>query len=85
MASVTRVSNEKDDPGYRDYCIIVGDKKKVLVYIDGVEQKLCTIADSAEGWVKRAVTTPDGNIAHDGDTILQEVVHGKVVIEVVPA
>lgn len=79
-----RVSCEQGDPGYRDYCIANGDGKVFKVWIDGVEQKRCVMADERLGVVKRMVTTPAGNIAHDADgNIFFEEISGVVEIETI--
>lgn len=75
-----RMSSDKDDPGYRAWCIAMGDGKRPKVLLDGVPQKHCTMADEARGEVKRAVLTPSGNIAKGYDDFLEEIVHGDVRI-----
>jgi hypothetical protein len=80
-----RISTEPDDPGYRAFCQLRGDDIWPVVYLDGVEEKHCVTVDAKEGWVKRAVLTPRGNIAHDGNKILHEIVYGHVVIEIPPS
>jgi hypothetical protein len=78
---ITRVSMDRSDAvGHRNYCMCVGDRKTVKVYLDGEYQKYATAADSVEGWVKRLVTTPGGNIAHDRHEVLVETVYGNVAI-----
>lgn len=77
-----RFSTDEDDPGYRNYCITKGDGKKIKILLDGVEQRYCITADEAEGMVKRTVITPDGNIAHDGEKWIDEIVYGSVEIQV---
>lgn len=76
-----RASIVAGESGYSQYCEAYRDKKIVTVTLNGVPQKLCTAADAAEGWVRRVVVNEDGDIATDGDNVLEEVVHGKVVIE----
>ncbi|SER57658.1 hypothetical protein [Rhizobium sp. NFR03] len=80
-AGYQRLSTEKDDPGYRAYCMLRGDRKKVKIFLNGQETSALT-ADAGEGWVKRHVITPEGNVAHDGRELLTEVVHGAVTIEI---
>lgn len=78
---ITRVSTDRVDVvGHRNYCMCLGDGKTVKVYLDGVEQRRAKAADSVEGWVKRLVTTPAGNVAHDGRDLLEETVYGNVAI-----
>lgn len=78
-----RISCEKGDRGYRAYCMARGDDKTVMVYLNGEPQRYALTADANEGWVKRFVSTPAGNIAHDGREVLTEIVHGTVTIEIV--
>lgn len=77
-----RISCEKEDSGYRDYCIANGDGKIVKVWLDGVEQKRCVMADENLGVVKRMVTTPQGNIAHDNGEFLFEEIKGFVEVKI---
>jgi hypothetical protein len=78
---ITRISCEAGDPGEAAYGIICGDGKSVKVLLDGVKQK-CVTADSAEGWVKRPLMSPSGNIAVNlaNSTIVYETAHGRVEI-----
>lgn len=78
-----RVSMRKDDPGYRAFCIARGDGKKIRVYLDGVEQKCAATADESTGMIVRLVITENGNVAHDGENILEETVHGTVRVEII--
>ncbi|KRA63119.1 twin-arginine translocation signal domain-containing protein [Rhizobium sp. Root651] len=75
-----RMSTDKADPGYRAWCIAMGDGKKPKVFLNGVEQKHCSMADESLGEVKRAVLTPSGNLAIGRDEILEEIVYGDVKI-----
>lgn len=81
---VGRVSVVEGEPGYREYCIARGDGKTVRAILDGVNITDADAADAIEGWVRRCVRTPKGNIAHDGrGNILMEVVYGAVRIEII--
>jgi hypothetical protein len=63
--------------------MLIGDGKKIRVFLDGVRQeRMCVTADETTGYVKRAVLTPAGNIAHDGENILFDDVYGDVRIEI---
>lgn len=73
-----RVSVDKGDPGYRNYCVANGDGKIIKVYLDGVEQKHCRMADESLGVVRRIVTTPSGKLAHANGEVLEEEVSGVV-------
>lgn len=77
-----RVSVEKDDAGYVPYGMLVGDDKMVAVYLDGVKVQGVRTADAKEGWVKRYIRTPSGNIARVKADLLTEIVHGHVEIRV---
>lgn len=83
-AGYERVSCEKGDPGERAYALARADGKTVKVYLDGVEQKHAVTADANEGWVKREVVSPAGNIAYNPATweIYREIVHGVVRIDI---
>jgi hypothetical protein len=76
-----RISIEKDDPGYRLFCMRRGDNLRPIVFLDGVQQNWVITADTIEGLVKRTVITAAGNIAHDGIDFLTESVFGKVSID----
>ncbi|RWX78263.1 hypothetical protein EPK99_06420 [Neorhizobium lilium] len=75
-----RLSSDKDDPGYRDWCILNGDGKLVRVFLDGALQKGALMADDEAGEVRRCVFTPEGNYARGHEEFLTEVVKGKVEI-----
>lgn len=75
-----RLSSDKDDEGYRAWCILNGDGKLAKVYLDGVEQPDCLMADAQQGIVRRLVRTPGGNIAIGHGEALQETVPGFVEI-----
>lgn len=77
-----RVSSNKDDPGYRAWCIAKGDGKTVRVYLNGVEQKFASMADEARGEVRRAVLTPNGNLAIGNDEVLEEIAYGDVRVTI---
>ncbi|RVQ20089.1 hypothetical protein [Sinorhizobium meliloti] len=79
-----RLSSDKDDPGYRDWCIVRSDMKTIKVFLDGVEQNRCEMADDEAGEIRRFVTTPQGNLATDmiRGEFLTEVVKGKVEIRI---
>lgn len=80
-ARITRVSIDPADVvGHRNYAMCRGDAKVVKVYLNGESVKWAKAADSVEGWVERVVRTPRGNMAHDGNAPLFEVVHGDVAI-----
>ncbi len=80
----TRVSTNKDDElGFASYNSARARGEQVHIYLDGVEQRNCTTADSAEGWVERAKLNADGEVYAIGDEIAQEIVHGKVEIKLI--
>ncbi len=77
-----RLSSDKDDAGYREWCILNGDGKIVTILLDGVEQDDVAMADDVLGEVRRCVRTPAGRIAVDtnSDEVLMETVKGNVQI-----
>ncbi|WLS01743.1 hypothetical protein [Shinella oryzae] len=79
-----RLSSDKDDAGYRAWCELNGDDKRVTVFLDGVEQRDVTMADDEAGEVRRCVRTPAGNIAVDKNAgeFLMETVKGSVEIQI---
>ncbi|MQX25039.1 hypothetical protein GHJ84_29700 [Sinorhizobium meliloti] len=79
-----RLSSDKDDAGYRDWCILNGDNKIARVFLDGVEQKYASMADDELGEVRRTVLTSGGNFATDTlcGEILTEIVKGTVEIRI---
>lgn len=79
-----RLSSDKDDAGYRAWCELNGDGKRVKVFLNGVEQRGVTMADDEAGEVRRCVHTPAGNIAVDKNAgeILMETVKGSVEIQI---
>ena len=80
-----RVSCETGDPGEVAYGMACADGKQIKVWLDGVEQTHCITADASEGWVKRLIVSPSGNVAINMATgeILTEVVRGAVTIALV--
>lgn len=56
--------------------------KRAKIYLDGVEQKFCTIADDQEGYVKFMVKDPDGNFIEifGLQEVVQREARGHVVI-----
>lgn len=79
-----RLSSDKDDAGYRAWCELNGDGKRVKVFLDGVEQRDATMVDDEAGEVRRCVRTPAGNIAVDSHAgeFLMETVKGSVEIQI---
>ncbi len=75
-----RISSESDNPGYRTFCEKRSEGLEPMIHLDGVEQQLVVTADDVEGFVERVVLTENGDVAHDGEKILREIVYGKVSI-----
>jgi hypothetical protein len=76
-----RYSSYKDDPGYTNWM----GNTSIVVLLDGVEQRHCTVADEEQGLVVRCALDSDGNPQVDPehpDEVLMETVHG--VVRVVP-
>lgn len=84
---VRRVSIDKFDPGEHVFAKLTASGKSVKIWLDGVEQLQCITADVDEGWVKRYQTDHEGNlaVAIADNTILTEIVKGRVAIETVAA
>lgn len=82
-----RVSTDKFDPGEHVFAKLRASGKQVKVWLDGVEQDNCITADVDEGWVKRYQTDHEGNlaVAIADNTILTEIIKGRVVIETLAA
>lgn len=79
-----RVSCEKGDPGEAAYNAARLEGKKVIVYLDGVNQPEAVTADVEEGWVRRFKKNEEGLVIDpDKEEIVIEVVHGdvRVVLE----
>lgn len=76
-----RISVDPDDPGYRQYCVLRGDNKKITVFLNG-QKYVGKTADEAMGFVVGPVRTLEGNIAHDGENFLEETLYGDVRIVV---
>jgi hypothetical protein len=80
-----RYSCDKDDAGYKAWCDLASDGRKVLVYLDRALLKDAITADDVEGIVIHPRRTAEGNISinpHSGE-ILLETLRGKVTFEVV--
>ncbi|OHV81613.1 hypothetical protein [Rhizobium sp. LCM 4573] len=79
-----RVSSDKADPGYADWCKLNGDRKIVTVYLDGEKVRDAVMADEEAGEVRRCVRTEADNLAFDKKTgdILRETLRGKVKVVV---
>jgi hypothetical protein len=80
----TRVSIKNDDPGFINYSTARARREQVHVYLEDVYQHHCVTADSSEGWVKRCKLDASGKVYAEGNYIVEEVVHGKVEIRLVP-
>lgn len=57
--------------------------KTAKVFLDGVEQTECLIADEEEGYIKRFKRDKSGRPFVEVDDLATEVIHGKVEIKVV--
>lgn len=79
-----RISTETGDVGTEALAEIQNAGKSVKVYLDDVEQKWATIADTWRGYVVRFKLGPDGDLFIDpSNNIVQEIRYGKVRIEIV--
>lgn len=80
---MTRVSVNRGDAGYSQFCVAQAHGKKVFVFLDGKEVRDCVTADDERGFVVRCVLDDRGNVQADPvdpDTIWQERVMGNVEI-----
>lgn len=78
-----RLSSEVGDPGERGLAMLRADGLTPITYLDGVEQEFVCTCDVDLGMVRRAVTSPGGNICvgNDGECLI-ETVYGRVEIRV---
>jgi len=67
--------------------MIVGDRTdssephQYVIYLDGVKQTLCVIADEEKGMVRRYKRTKVGTIMRGRTGLVTEDIYGKVKIE----
>lgn len=78
-----RLSTIEGDAGYAEWCEMITDEKSPAVYLDGVVQKHCFVADEERGEIVRAKVSEKGRIVADHGTgeVLTEAVFGEVKIE----
>lgn len=76
-----RYSSDENDQGYRAFADAMISNKKIKVFLDDVEQKMCITADDEARYIKRAVLDENGAIVVSGDEIAVESVFGNVRIE----
>lgn len=76
-----RVSVYGDDPGYLPY----PQRAFAKVFLDGVEQRLCTTADETTGEVRRFATDADGDGIFENGEWREEKVFGRVQVVMPPA
>lgn len=75
-----RISVHQDDPGYRAFCEI----RFAHVYLDGVHQPHCLMADEERGEVEVLVTSANGDVfAGFHGEALTDIKRGAV--DVIPA
>ncbi len=77
-----RISCEQGDAGFDQWALAQAFGARVIVFLDGVEQANVLTADGDEGWLRRAVLTPFGQMQTDdsGERLLTEVAKGAVKI-----
>ncbi|SHJ71257.1 hypothetical protein SAMN05444159_1292 [Bradyrhizobium lablabi] len=74
-----RVSADRNDPGYENHKNLMAGGYKIVVFLNGVEQKYCVSADPEEGSVCRNRTVNGSPVFHYG--IAQtEIVKGEVTV-----
>jgi hypothetical protein len=79
--SEMRMSTIETDPGYGAW---VRAGRRARVFLDGVEQHHCSVADEEAGIIVRCKLDSEGNIYAVGDEIAMEEVQGVVRIEALP-
>lgn len=79
-----RISVERGSRGFAAWQRIADAGGRVLVLLDGVQQRHCLMVDEKSGEVKRLVTDERGHVVEDGETgdAETELVTGKVEITV---
>lgn len=80
---IAAVSIRDNERGYTTYKNITGRGRKVVVTLDGIDQKGLITADAENGFIVRRKTDADGNVCinEKGDEFLEETIHGRVVID----
>ena len=79
-----RVSSIEGDAGHARWREAIESGKRVEVYLDGIEQKYCSIADTELGIVRRCVLDGEGKLQCNPaspDEIWTEDVSGAVTVE----
>lgn len=77
-----RYSSDESDPGYAAFNALRKGGCMVTVYLDGVQQRFCCIADDVQGLVHRCKVDAAGDIQVKDDAILMETIHGKVTFAI---
>jgi hypothetical protein len=80
---MTRVSSEKNDPGYAQLCAAAANGKRTQVFLNGKEISYCITADEEQGFVVRCVLNRFGKIQLnpvDKSRVWTERVVGKVEV-----
>lgn len=72
-----RVFCEENDPGFENWI----KNKDVKVFLNGIEQKGCIIADSDAGMIKRYIEDENGYFVVKNGKALIETIYGKVEIQ----
>lgn len=83
ITTIDAVSMYEGERGYEDTAQAHSERKKIRIYLDGVEQTYCDAADATAGWVRRCALNSKGDMFIGGDhKIVKETIHGLVVIEI---
>lgn len=77
-----RISVVKDDAGEALYTLLVNAGRKVVVWLDGVKQGDVVMADEASGILVRYARRPNGELKQHGDTLVSEMLKGRVRIDI---
>jgi hypothetical protein len=76
-----RLSTDKADPGYADFCRLRSEGRKIFVTLNGDVVPRVIAADSVEGWVIRPALNANGRMYCDRDgDLITELLTGKVSV-----
>ena len=79
-----RISRNKDDAGYPQFCVAQANGKKIFAFLDDVKVNECIVADEELGFVERCVLDLNGHIQVDpvdANLIWTERVPGRVEVK----
>lgn len=77
-----RYSSQEGDAGHEAWLALMADEKKVVVTLDGIEQRKVLTADDETGQVVRIAEGRDGRPRVSGEEFVVETVTGCVVFKI---